>query len=78
MKTALMLSIIPPERVAGHDMPQAANMKDSPDARARLKFIAQKRMARGQAMPMDIGRVGDKDYEDDGINFMNTGNGNGK
>lgn len=83
MKTALMLSMCPGDL---QDMmyQQAGNMKDYPDARARLKGIIQNRVARGQATPMDIGKVDKYPPEEmhhdewDGIYYMNKGKGKGK
>ena len=67
MKTALVLSMCPGDL---QDMmyQQAANLKDYPDVKSRLKGIIQNRIARGQATPMDIGKVdGEEADQDDGI-----------
>ena len=82
MKTALVLSMCPGDL---QDMiyQQAANLKDYPDVKARLKGIIQNRIARGQASPMDIGKVDSDKREsegdqDDGIYYTAKGKGKTK
>ena len=62
MKTAFVLSMIPGDL---QDMiyQQAANMKDYPDVKARLKRIVQNRISRDHPSPMDIGKVSQDKYE---------------
>ena len=87
MRTALMLSMCPGDL---QDMmyQQAANLKDYPDARARLKGLIQNRIVRNDATPMDIGKI-DKEkpcqeevcdeWNDSGIYyFQGKGKGKGK
>ena len=78
MKTALVLSMCPGDM---QDMmyQQAANLKDYADVKARLKGIIQNRIARGQATPMDIGKVdGEEVDQDDGIYYTAKGKGKSK
>ena len=78
MKTALVLSMCPGDL---QDMmyQQAANLKDYPDVKSRLKGIIQNRIARGQATPMDIGKVdGEEADQDDGIYYTSKGKGKSK
>lgn len=82
MKTALVLSMCPGDL---QDMmyQQAANLKDYPDVKARMQGIIQNRIARGQATPMDIGRVdpgkrGNEGDQDDGIYYTAKGKGKSK
>jgi len=78
MKTALVLSMCPGDL---QDMmyQQAANLKDYPDVKARLKGIIQNRIARGQATPMDIGKVdGEEADQDEGIYYTTKGKGKSK
>ena len=78
MKTALVLSMRPGDL---QDMmyQQAANLKDYPDVKSRLKGIIQNRIARGQATPMDIGKVdGEEADQDDGIYYTSKGKGKSK
>ena len=73
MKTGLVLSMCPRDL---QDMmyQQAANLKDYPDVKARLKGIIQNRIARGQPSPMDIGKVGGEEADqDEGIYYTTTG-----
>ena len=58
---------------------QAANLKDYPDVKARLKGIIQNKIARGQATPMDIGKVdGEEADQDEGIYYTAKGKGKSK
>ncbi len=55
MKTALVWPMIPGD-LQGMMYQQAANLKDYPDVKARLKGSIRNRISRNQAAPMDIGK----------------------